>query len=579
MSAPQVKKDGIEKVFEFDIDLKRPTQYEDIMLVEGDTKNKFIIHLYDDGEPVDLTGCRVWLTFSHADGTAYQDSAASSGQLTQEGNTLTCRLKTGSFSEGLVECEIRIFSGLTVFGQTTSSRFNFMCRRSILNERTVESEVKDSPLLGLIEQANEAIQKANKAVVDANLALGAATGGGKVDIKVYLHIRYSAQDPREHNYDIVMSTTPAAYIGTAVTDSETAPSDPREYVWYRWKGEAGMDGSANRVYVRYSPTDPSLTRITPSEIPGRYMGICVTEGLNAPEDQYAYDWYLIEGSAGRDGKDGVSVTGVESRNGNIVFKLSDKSELSLETSGIMSGLKPATGTAPGLMSSGDKTKLDELRAFSSIAISDSTRGGKIEAQTAQDMAVLTLGENMSVDFTDGVKLDAKLPDEATRDTAGLMSYKDKRKLDDLTLYSTITVSDGMKGYAFTPRTRYDTLNIELGDKLDFTFNENDVKFNVKEGATGYDSVEFKKGTEVKAQGKAAESEGKLSVTLGEYVECEKNAGGIKIGVNIPEGTQSNAGLISAEHAGLIAEVSAFVKEMKAVTFMQALTLFVQRNLV
>ena len=379
MSQTDVLSDGVEKVFEFDIDIKRPSQYEDIMLVERDTKNWFIIHLMDNGEPVDLSDSKVMLVFSHGAGTNYQDSDSDSGNVWIEGNTVKCKLKTGSFSEGIVECELKIYGG-KAFGQTTSSCFNFMCRKSILDEDSVASEVKDSPFEGLIKQARDAIQKAEKAVVDANLALEAAGGTGSVEMRLYLHIRYSDKDPAAYGYNVELSTAPKDYIGLCVTDSPDAPTDPARYDWYRWKGEAGKDGKNSYVHIRYSPIDPATTTVKPIEDPSRYMGVCVTAEKIAPVDADRYEWYLIEGEAGKKGADGISVTGVMGRSGRIVFQMSDNSEISMPTDSIVDGMSSASAIKPGLMSPDDKSKLDDLKAFSGIAFTDSERSLLLQAQ-------------------------------------------------------------------------------------------------------------------------------------------------------------------------------------------------------
>ena len=138
MSVPGAH-DGIYKEFEIDLDLKRPGQYDDIMLVEGDTTNRFIINLVDHGEPIDLTGRRVMCVFSHGRGTAYQDSYSPGSNIEIKGNRVTVLLNTGSFSEGLVECELKIYGDPQTLTQVTTSRFNFMCRKGIMDEKSFES--------------------------------------------------------------------------------------------------------------------------------------------------------------------------------------------------------------------------------------------------------------------------------------------------------------------------------------------------------------------------------------------------------------------------------------------------------
>lgn len=66
---------AILKIYDILLDIKRATTNNKIEVVEGDNGNVFRIFLTDNGEPVDIEGCRVVAVFSSGDGTAEQDTS------------------------------------------------------------------------------------------------------------------------------------------------------------------------------------------------------------------------------------------------------------------------------------------------------------------------------------------------------------------------------------------------------------------------------------------------------------------------------------------------------------------------
>ena len=140
-------------------------------LVEGDTGNEITVTLKDDGQAVDLTGCRVLAVFSKSNGTSSQDSEA--GSLIVSGNTVTIPVYAASVAPGLVECELQVYSGENNDTLVTSAKFNFKCRRGILNADTLESTDEYPLLVGLIDDVNglsEAVNAAEAARASAEAA-------------------------------------------------------------------------------------------------------------------------------------------------------------------------------------------------------------------------------------------------------------------------------------------------------------------------------------------------------------------------------------------------------------------------
>lgn len=166
------------KEFEIALDITRSISNREFSVVEGDTGNVLHILLTDDGEPVNLSGCRVLAIFSKSTGTSSQDSGAEDGGVCiggAAGNEVTISLFNTSFAPGMVECELQIYSGAALKTLVTSAKFNFTCRRGILNDETVQSTGEYPLLVGLMAQAAVAVETADAAAAAA-YAAAAATG-------------------------------------------------------------------------------------------------------------------------------------------------------------------------------------------------------------------------------------------------------------------------------------------------------------------------------------------------------------------------------------------------------------------
>ena len=147
----------VKKIFTFDLDIRKAKSTPAPILVEGDNGNEFIITLTDSGEPVDLTNCRVLLLFSQPSGrTAQQDNAGNGITMSVDAvNKFTVNVYTTSFSPGLNNCEVQVLSGNNFDTLVTSAQFNFTCRRSILNEDTIQATDEYPILVGLIDRVTK----------------------------------------------------------------------------------------------------------------------------------------------------------------------------------------------------------------------------------------------------------------------------------------------------------------------------------------------------------------------------------------------------------------------------------------
>ena len=145
---------SVNKVFDVDLDIKRPSSQRDFTVVNGDNGNRINVTLMDGDSPVDLTGCRIIAAFSRADGsTSLQDSGVQNGGITispDDASKVAIDLFPASFSPGVVECELQIYSDASLSTLVTTARFNFICREAIVNSSTVQASA-EYPLLKVLQ--------------------------------------------------------------------------------------------------------------------------------------------------------------------------------------------------------------------------------------------------------------------------------------------------------------------------------------------------------------------------------------------------------------------------------------------
>ena len=212
---------AVSKKYSLLIDLKKSTSNTDFEVVEGDTENYITITLVDDGEPVDLTGCRVIAAFSHSGGSAVQDSNDIRGNIVIDGNVITIHLLTDSFRRGTVECELRIY-GSTLTRISTTPTFNFSCRPSLVTDKTVTADMHHSVLTGLLTQVSDVIAAADQTVHDAEQLP-----------RVY--VAYSEQNP-DSVLNPTLTNTQSQYMGIYYSSAGRAPSSASDYTWVNTQG-------------------------------------------------------------------------------------------------------------------------------------------------------------------------------------------------------------------------------------------------------------------------------------------------------------------------------------------------------
>ena len=156
-----------------------------------------------------------------------------------------------------------------------------------------QSEAADA----LSQQAKEAAEKAQEALTK----LADLTG-------TYVHIRYSENADGSGMKDVPDALT--RYIGICSSGSETAPTDPSDYAWSLVRGADGVqglpgkDGQSSYLHVKWSDDGETFTA-SGGEVPGDWMGTCVTSEQADPEEFSAYEWVKVKGERGPQGLQGL----------------------------------------------------------------------------------------------------------------------------------------------------------------------------------------------------------------------------------------------------------------------------------
>lgn len=270
---------SVNKVFDVDLDIKRPSSHRDFTVVNGDNGNRINVTLMDGDSPVDLTGCRIIAAFSRADGsTSLQDSGVQNGGITispDDASKVTIDLFPASFSPGVVECELQVYSDASLSTLVTTARFNFICREAIVNSSTVQASA-EYPLLKTLKDGLTSL----KASLDELMESAKAAEEG----------RQTAENSREALYDKLSKLRATATMlqsgadpTARVTESDGAkvielgiPAGPQ--------GPKGDTGSGFAV-LGYFATQAALEAAITLPYAGDAYGI----GSAQPYDIYIWD--------------------------------------------------------------------------------------------------------------------------------------------------------------------------------------------------------------------------------------------------------------------------------------------------
>lgn len=174
----------VNKTFELIIDTKRPMSNREFEVVEGDTGNVIVVDLFDNGEAVDLSECsHVIAVFANSKAVVYQSSNDSEGGVEVCADGITNRIKISlhkeSFTVGITECELQVFSSSSVM--ITTARFNFNSRSAIYGDSAVSSSAQYPLLVELLNRTDTAVRDCEIAKQKADEA---AEYAGGFDIRI-----------------------------------------------------------------------------------------------------------------------------------------------------------------------------------------------------------------------------------------------------------------------------------------------------------------------------------------------------------------------------------------------------------
>lgn len=115
----------------------------------------------------------------------------------------------------------------------------------------------------------------------------------------YLWIKYASDETGSD-----MTSTPSAtskYIGTASTQTPTAPTDAKSYKWSKYVGENGTPGENGYIHIAYADSVDGRIGFDKTVGKGKkYIGQ-YTDNIEADsDDPTKYTWTLIKGSDGKD---------------------------------------------------------------------------------------------------------------------------------------------------------------------------------------------------------------------------------------------------------------------------------------
>ena len=128
----------------------------------------------------------------------------------------------------------------------------------------------------------------------------------------FVHIRYSAKaDGSNMTIEIQPDTK---YIGIRTSSSETPSVNPADYSWGRF---VGSSGSSSYTWIRYSANEDGSNMTTIANEETKYIGVAITDEDSAPTDHTRYSWALFKGSDGR-GVERTEVSYQKSSSGTVI---------------------------------------------------------------------------------------------------------------------------------------------------------------------------------------------------------------------------------------------------------------------
>ena len=260
--------------FDIESDLKQE-KFQSLKLVQGDRGNKIKINVYEDGQPVNLTGCSIAAKYKRSDGEIVNGTvenisgnsfdAVMDSDITKASGTLkmifTIEKDDVKVSTFLLLADVRegigentgSSGGSTGGGSTSEVTIDlsqYYKKTETYSKAQIDSQFKDiannQPTDLSLDSATNLLQLVNSkgSKLGNGITLPISSGGGTSQ---YLHIKYSSTGAPQLAGQI--SDTPNAYIGLCVDTNADSPTNPRSYTWYQWKGDNGDTGATPNLQI------------------------------------------------------------------------------------------------------------------------------------------------------------------------------------------------------------------------------------------------------------------------------------------------------------------------------------------
>lgn len=284
------------KNFEANIDIKKTVAVRPFFVTDGDTGNVLTLNVYDGQQSVDLSGCFVNAVFIHKRGISAQDSE--DGSVSVLGNVVTIRLAPSSFSPGLVECELQIYSGETDGEPSyetlvTTARFSFTCRNAILNGDAIVSSTQFPALTRLIDSVTSA--------EEARVSAENARAGAEAERAAAETARAAAETGRA-SAETERSTDTAAAISGADTAAAHAESAAGSIAQLYYPTGSSMGTITKGYTINLSGVSKQHTKRARTDIKSRIYGAAIRRlAVSLDLEGYEYAIALYGSPAQLDG--------------------------------------------------------------------------------------------------------------------------------------------------------------------------------------------------------------------------------------------------------------------------------------
>ena len=143
------------KDFSITLDMMRTLPFRPFEVVEGDTGNILHVTLLNNGDAMNLEGCKIHIAFASSCGFAMQDETSGIERTASPGAFDVALLPT-AYGAGNVSADVQVYSGTGEDTLITSTRFDFRCRKSLISGDIIRANTAYPPLVEAARVANEA---------------------------------------------------------------------------------------------------------------------------------------------------------------------------------------------------------------------------------------------------------------------------------------------------------------------------------------------------------------------------------------------------------------------------------------